>query len=401
MRILFADSVDGSLVAPLRLAGHSVIIDADLTADDLAARVAGVDVLVVRSTKVTAAAIAAASRLSLIVRAGAGTDNIDKDAASERGIYVCNVPGQNAVAVAELTMGLLLAVDRRLADGVADLRSGMWNKKIYSDADGVYGKTMAIIGLGYIGLAVAERAKAFGLTVVAERKPGRSAAVQQRIRAIGIQLVDTEAELLSGADIVSIHVPKSPNTTGMVNTAFLAQLPDRAIVLNTSRGDIVDADALIDSMSTRGLRAGLDVYPDEPSGGSAIFESALASHPNVVGSHHIGASTDQAQQAVATGTVAVIERYLAGDVINCVNLHNEPLGSCVLTIRHLDEVGVLAKIFAELRFRGLNIQQMQNQVFSGGSAAVATINVEGSVDIGLQEALAEIPEVLAVRASDC
>ena len=401
MRLLFADSLDESRLSSLRDAGHEVIVDAGLGADDLPGAIAGVDVLVVRSTKVTAETIEAADQLGLIVRAGAGTDNVDKVAASAKGIYVCNVPGQNAVAVAELTMGLLLAIDRHLADGAADLRNGVWNKKKYTKADGVYGKTMGIIGLGDIGMAVAERAKAFGLTVIAERKHGRAPATLQRIRSIGIQLVDSRDELLAQADVVSIHVPKSDGTIGMVDSAFLAALPDRAIVLNTSRGDIVVAEDLIAAMDERGIRAGLDVYPGEPASATADFESALASHPNVVGSHHIGASTSQAQDAVAAGTIQVVEAYAAGDVVNCVNLVKEPLGTCVLVIRHEDEVGVLAKVFAVLRQRGLNIQQMQNQLFSANGAAVATINVEGTVDTECLDALADIHEVIDVRVSGC
>ncbi len=401
MRLLFADSLDESRLSSLRDAGHEVIVDAGLDADDLPGAIAGVDVLVVRSTQVTAETIEAADQLGLIVRAGAGTDNVDKVAASAKGIYVCNVPGQNAVAVAELTMGLLLAIDRHLADGAADLRNGVWNKKKYTQADGVYGKTIGIIGLGDIGMAVAERAKAFGLTVIAERKHGRSAATLQRIRSVGVQLVDSRAELLAQSDIVSIHVPKSDDTIGMVDAAFLAALPERAIVLNTSRGDIVVADDLIAAMDERGIRAGLDVYPGEPAEGTADFASALASHPNVVGSHHIGASTAQAQDAVAAGTIEVVEAYAAGDVINCVNLVQEPLGACVLVIRHEDEVGVLAKVFAVLRRRGLNIQQMQNQLFSANGAAVATINVEGAVDAKCIDALADIHEVIDVRISGC
>ncbi|MEZ5342256.1 MAG: NAD(P)-dependent oxidoreductase [Acidimicrobiales bacterium] len=161
MKILFADSVDESRLEPLQQLGHDCVVDGSLDADTLPEAVAGVEILVVRSTKVTAATIDAAHNLALVVRAGAGTDNIDKVAASQAGVYVCNVPGRNAIAVAELTMGLLLAIDRRIPDNTADLRRGTWNKKLYSEADGLHGKSLGIVGLGDIGLAVAERAKSF------------------------------------------------------------------------------------------------------------------------------------------------------------------------------------------------------------------------------------------------
>lgn len=396
MKILYADSIDESRLARLHDAGHECIVSPGLTADTLPEAIAGVDVLVVRSTKVSATTIDAADRLGLIVRAGAGTDNIDKAAASSRGIFVCNVPGRNAIAVAELTMGLLLAVDRRIADNAAEVRNGTWNKAEYVKADGVAGKRLGIIGLGDIGLAVAERAKAFGLSVSAVRKPDRSPRILQAIRTIGIRMADSQEQLLAESDIISIHVPKSPETTGMVDDAFLAALPDRAILLNTARGDVVDEAALLSALNSGSIRAGLDVWPGEPGTSTGSFDSALARHPQVVGTHHIGASTDQAQRSVSDGTVDVIEAYLAGAPINCVNLRSEPSGTCSLTIRHLDRVGVLAKVFAVLRSSGLNVQQMQNQVFDGGEAAVASINVSVSPTDEVVESMLSIDEVLNV-----
>lgn len=396
MKILFADSVDEARLLSLKEAGHECRVDPALTADTLPDFISDAEVLVVRSTKVTQATISAGNALSLIVRAGAGTDNIDKNAASAAGIYVCNVPGQNAIAVAELTLGLLLAVDRNLADNTADLRNGVWNKARYTKADGLAGKRMAIIGLGDIGLAVAERAKAFGLQVMAVRKDDRSPAIAARIRAIGIKLVADQDTLLQNCDIVSIHVPKSESTVGLVNNEFLSKLSDNTVLLNTSRGEMVDEQALINAMDKRGFRAGLDVWVGEPGSSTGEFDSALAKHPSVIGSHHIGASTGQAQRAVADGTVAVIESYATGAVLNCVNLTQEALGTCVLSVRHLDQVGVLAKVFAIIRSNGLSVKQMQNQVFDGGQTAVATINVEGDCSSDFLTSVSAVEEVLAV-----
>ena len=399
MKILFADSVDDSRLNVLRDAGHECIVEPSLNAESLPDQIGDAEVLVVRSTKVSDKTVAAGSSLSLIVRAGAGTDNVDKAAASAAGVYVCNVPGKNAIAVAELTMGLLLAIDRNLADNVADLRNEVWDKARYTKASGLAGKTLAIIGLGEIGLAVAERAKAFGLSVIAVRKDHRSAQAQARIRSVGVRLVADTAALLKECDIVSIHVPKSPETVGMVDEAFLGQLRDGAIVLNTSRGDMVDEAALLKAMNERGFRAGLDVWPNEPSKSTGEFKSELAKHPSVVGSHHIGASTQQAQEAVADGTVAVINAYAAGAVRNCVNLDTDTAGSIVLNVRHLDEVGVLAKVFAVIRANGLSVKQMQNQVFAGGQAAVATINIDGACSETFLTEVGEIQEVLSTSTT--
>jgi D-3-phosphoglycerate dehydrogenase / 2-oxoglutarate reductase len=397
MRVLLADAIDPSTVGVLTDRGHDCVSDPKLTADDLPDRIAGFEALVVRSTKVTAATIQAADALELIVRAGAGTNTIDVDAASEVGIYVTNVPGRNAIAVAELTMGLLLAIDRRIADNVADLRTGSWNKSSYSRADGLFGKVMGIVGLGEIGFAVAERASAFGLDVRAIRKD-RDEATEERIRSLGIELEDSLEELVATADIVSIHVPATPETDSMFDARMLGRMKEGAILLNTSRGDIVDEAALLDALETRALRAGLDVYPDEPGSGATDWSSKLAQHPNVVGTHHIGASTAQAQKAVAEGVVEVLDAFVRGEILNCVNLAPTRLGTHTLHVRHFDRVGVLAGVFDVLRRRELNVEQMENRVFEGRNAAVATIDVVGDVGPDLIAALEGLDHVIHVSA---
>jgi D-3-phosphoglycerate dehydrogenase len=243
MRVLFADSLPETVIATLQERGHQCEVDASLGAADLADRVAGVDVLVVRSTKVPADVFEAADRLGLVVRAGAGTNTIDTAAAASRGVLVANVPGRNAAAVAELTMGLLIAVDRRIADNAADLRAGRWDKKRYSQATGLLGSTMGIIGLGSIGLCVAERARAFGIEVQVTKSPRRSDDVAARAAELGVTTCASLPELLSTSDIVSVHVPASPETRHLVDREFLGHLRPGAILLNTSRGDVVDEAA--------------------------------------------------------------------------------------------------------------------------------------------------------------
>ncbi|MGI9624025.1 MAG: NAD(P)-dependent oxidoreductase [Acidimicrobiales bacterium] len=396
MHVLLADALDEAAVKALEDAGHTVDAQGQLTADDLATELGGVDALVVRSTKVIPEALEAADQLALVVRAGAGTENIDMKAASGRGVHVCNVPGRNAVAVAELTLGLLLAVDRHIAAATADLQAGKWNKRAYSKADGLMGRTIGIVGLGEIGMAVAERAKAFGLTVVGLRKPGRSAATEARLRAIGIRLVDSLEELVSASDIVTLHVPGGPETKGLFDAELISQLRDGAILLNTSRGDCVDETALIAAMDNRGIRVGLDVFCDEPSGGEAEVKSDLAGHESVVGTHHIGASTRQAQLAIAAGVVETIEAFSTGTPVNCVNLASRGTGSCSLMIRHYDRVGVLAAIFGVLRSGGLNVQHMENRVFEGRAAAVAVIEVSEGFTDEFKEQLEALDDVIGV-----
>jgi len=399
MRVLFADSSSPTTIEALEQRGHECVVEPDLTADDLAGRVEEFDVLVVRSTKVTAEVIGASDRLRLIVRAGAGTNTIDCDAAAERGVFVANVPGRNSIAVAELTLGLLLTLDRRIADNVADLRAGRWDKKTYSSSQGLYGVTLAIVGLGDIGLEVAQRAAAFGIRVLALAKPGRSPRVRDRIDELDITLVESLQELVESADIVSLHVPAGADTRGLVDAEFLGWMRTGAILLNTSRGDVVDEAALLAAMESKGLRAGLDVYADEPSGGRGEWTSELAQHPNVVGTHHIGASTSQAQEAVAAGVVEVIDAFAQGRVKNCVNLAPSRLGAVTISVRHLDQVGVLAAVLDMLRQADLNVEQMENRVFRGGTAAIATMDVGGDVPDALIERLSAMPAVLSVSTA--
>ena len=375
MKVLLADALPDAAVDRLEDAGAEVTRLPDLTADTLPDHITGHEVLIVRSTKVTAETLDAADRLGLVVRAGAGINTIDCDRAAELGTFVCNVPGKNALAVAELTMGLLIAIDRHIADGTADLRAGTWNKKAYSKADGLFGRQMGIIGVGDIGIATAARASAFGIDVVAVDKPGRSERALARAEAAGIQWVASTDELLATSDIVSLHVPGAADTKGMVDAAFLAAMKDGAVLLNTSRGDVVDEAALIDAMETKGIRAGLDVFADEPGGGSGTFDSALAKHPNVVATHHVGASTAQAQAAITDGTVETVLAYRSGTPINVVNLTPAPVRAATLTVRHHDRVGVLASVLAILRKEQLNVSNMQNRVFAGSKAAVASIDI--------------------------
>ena len=320
MKILFADKFQENYLDDLRNGGHELDFQPDLTGDDLPGQIAGAEVVIVRSTQVTRATIDAADRLKLIIRAGAGTNTIDKEAAAEKNIPVCNVPGKNAVAVAELAFGLMLAIDRNIPDNVADLRAGRWNKKKYSKAEGIMGRRIGIVGLGGIGLALAERAAAFGMQVQVVYKPTRDSETAQRLQAIQARELNDLRELVAASDVLSFHVPATAETKGMINAELLGHCQPGTILINTARGEIVDEPALIEAMDSKGIRAGLDVYNDEPAAAQGEFQSALAQHPNVYGTHHIGASTEQAQNAIAAEVVRMLDEFGRGNLLHCVNL---------------------------------------------------------------------------------
>lgn len=319
MRILVADAFPEQSLNHLVDRAHDVTYEPDTTAETLPTVLDDHEVLVVRSTRVPAEAIERATRLRLIIRAGSGTNTIDCAAATQHGVPVCNVPGRNSIAVAELACALLLALDRNIVDNVADLRAGTWAKKRYSQARGVYGRRVGVIGLGQIGLAFAERAAALGTTVYAVAKPNRAPETAEHAAAIGVEFVDSLATLAETCDVLSLHAPATEATRHLVGRELLDRVQPGTIILNTSRSDLVDEQALVEAMDRKGVRAGVDVFADEPAGGTGEISSALAGHPNVYGTHHIGASTEQAQQAVASEVVRMIEEFESGSVLHCVN----------------------------------------------------------------------------------
>lgn len=311
MKVLVADKFDKAGFDGLDALGCEVINEPGLGADDLAGAFAthDPDVLIVRSTKVRAPAIEAAGSLKLIIRAGSGYDNIDGEAAAARGIGVSNCPGMNAVAVAELTMGLLLSCDRRIPDQTAELREGKWNKKEYSKARGLKGRVLGVVGLGNIGYELVKRAAAFDMTVHSWTRD----FTPEQARTIGVQWWGSgHAELLTMAsrcDAISVHVALTPETNGLFDREFFSYLKPDAYFINTSRGGVVDEDALAEAVETKGIRAGLDVWPNQPTPTDTVFEDGLINIPGVYGTHHCGASTDQAQSAVAEEAVRIIRVY--------------------------------------------------------------------------------------------
>lgn len=318
MRILLADKLPAFCIDRLNAKGHEVHNRPELTGDALAEGMSEInpEAMVVRSTKVPSEAMDRASSLRLIVRAGAGVDNIDLNGATDRGISVANCPGKNAAAVAELTMGLLLSLDRSIPDNVMDARQGSWNKALYGKAGGVKGKTLGIIGMGSIGREVVKRAKAFDMRIV-----GMDIMLTDEGAAVlGIERKETPVEVAAESDFVTLHVASTLETKGMANEEFFAAMKPGACFINTTRAAVVDEDALVKAMEEKGIRAALDVFSGEPSHKEGPFSDPLALRSDIYLTHHIGASTMQAQEAVAEEAIRVILTLAeSGEVPNCVN----------------------------------------------------------------------------------
>ncbi len=312
MKILIADKFPNIYTDQMKELGYDVIYKPELGENDIPNEIESVDILVVRSTKVNAEAIKKGKNLKVIIRAGAGVNTIDIETATKNNVTVTNCPGKNSIAVAELAMGLILALDRRIPDNVADFHNGKWNKNEYSKAEGLFGKKLFLIGVGNIGKEVAKRANAFGMKVYGYD-------IVKLDNEFITQVEDIKATI-PNVDIISVHLPQTPQTKGMFNKEMFDLMKPGTIFVNTSRPGIVDENALIEAVKTKNLKVGLDVFNDEPEGKAGEVKSPLQGIKNVYVTHHIGASTEQAQLAVAEETVRIIKTFAEnGTVLNKVN----------------------------------------------------------------------------------
>jgi len=384
MRLLIADKLHPRAIEELRALPLDVVYEPEITKETLETKLGNVGILVVRSTEVTAKALEGSRQLGLIVRAGNETNTIDVRAASKRGVYVANCPGKNASAVAELVLGMLVALDRRIPDAVQSLRDGRWERLEFSKAEGLLGRTLGIAGLGAIGREVALRARALGMHPVAWSR----SLTPSRAQELGIGYASSLEELAQRSDALTLHLSLTERTRGVVNKRIFDALPKRAMFVNVAREGLVDYAALRDAVAHRGLRAAVDVYPDEPKGGKT-FATDLFTAPApvssgagrageapgfVYGTPHIAASTDQAQLAISLETVRVIRSFLLeGAVPNVVNVSGQSSARFQLVIRMLDKVGTFANVLAVLKRHGINVEEVNNTVFEGGVAACAKL----------------------------
>jgi len=374
VNILIADVFPEGSKDRIENMGHRVSYMPDLGADRLPSCIEGVDVLIVRSTRVTQELIDASDELSLVIRAGSGVNTIDLEACARRGIFVSNCPGINSVAVAELAMAHILALDRNIPDCVSDLRQGIWNKAQYAKLSrGLKGLWLGIIGFGNIGRQVAARASAFDVKILAYDPNLEKNFIEMN----GAEYCESVGSLCEKSDIITIHVPLNDATEHILDREAFSRMKPGTYVINTSRGGLVDEEAFLWAAEEKGIRGGFDVFVDEPSSKSCPYTSKLASSPHVYGTHHIGASTRQAQLAVAGEVEELLKIYgEGGHIKNCVNLQAVSRAKAVLAVRHYDRVGVLAEIFRVLKEEGINVEDMENIILQGEETACARIKID-------------------------
>lgn len=303
-RILVADPIHEDAIEKLKKAGFDLAIRTDITPAQLLESIDGYDAIIVRSrTKVTKDVIHAGASLKVIARAGVGLDNVDREAAKEKGVQVVNSPEGPSISVAELVFALALSVLRHISSADAGIRRGEWLKKASKGGE-MRGRRMGIWGFGLIGEEVAKRALAFGMTVYGFD------LISSRIEAMkkmGVKYVPAE-QLVAVSDILTVHVPLLPQTRGLIGTKELEAMPKGAILINTARGGIVDEDALYQSLVNGHLGgAGIDVFTEEPPFDNSSLQK-LVSLPNVVSTPHIGAQTWEASRA---NSMIIAEKLMA------------------------------------------------------------------------------------------
>ena len=354
-RVLVTEQLATRGIDALNAAGFEVDVQLGLSPDELLRAVDGAAALVIRSaTQVDAAVLEAGRELVVVGRAGIGLDNVDVDAATKRGVMVVNAPQSNVLSAAEHTIALLLAQARNIPQADADLRAGHWNRSRWEGVE-LHNKTLGIIGLGRVGVLVAQRANAFGMQLLAY-DPYVST---DRARQLGIGLVTDLEELVRQADFLTIHIPKTPETIGLVDADLLGHAKPTLRVINTARGGIVDEAALADAVSSgRIAGAAVDVFATEPTTESPLFEL-----DDVVVTPHLGASTVEAQDKAGITIAEQVVLALRGEFVPyAVNVAASEANATVQPFLPLAER--LGRLFAEL---------------AGGVRGVVNVTYEGEI----------------------
>ena len=393
-RILAADGISPKGVAVLTENPHfQVETSAPLKEDELIARIGDYDALVVRSmTKVTPKVLAAATKLKVIGRAGVGVDNVNVEAATERGIVVMNTPGGNTISTAEHTFSLMLSMARKIPQAHASMVAGKFDRKSFEGTE-LCGKTLGIVGMGRIGGEVARRAIAFGMNVIAYDPY----LVQSRARSLQVELADELDALLVKADFITVHMPLTAETKNIINAKALAKCKKGVRIINCARGGLVEEAALLEGLQSGHVAgAALDVYEKEPPADDLPFRPL----PNVVLTPHLGASTAEAQESVGIEIAQAISEYLINGIINnAVNVPNVDLRTLAVIRPYLGLGEKLGRLLAQVAPKGLETINIR---YAGKVSEAETVPISRSVLKGLLSKTSEVAvnEVSAARAAE-
>ncbi len=406
MKILVACELPDTALEQLRALGTGLDYRPHATPAEVRESLAEVGVLVVGNMRVSGEMMARAATLQMIVRADAGPGGVAVEDASAAGVFVTHCPDEHAEAVAELTMGLILALDRRIVENTLALREGRWARSELAEARGLAGRTLGILGYDSVGRLVARRARAFDMRVVAWSPrlvaevggptSGRSDRPEARppMSEPEVEFCNWPRELARQSDVVAVLADDDEAET-LVDATFLQNLPEGAYLVHIGHPAAVDEAALAQAIEERHLRVALDVHSSEPGTDVARFRCRLCDVPSVIGTQHIGALTAQARQATADEVVRIIRLFMvSGEVINCLNLCDRSPATWQLVLRVRDQVGVMASVLDAIRADGINAQEISSRVFTGAKAAWCAISLDERPSTEALESIRALPDVL-------
>ncbi len=390
MKVLVACELPEATLQQMRSLAFDVAYEPQATAQKLREEIADVGVLVVGETRVSPDTIAQARALQMIVHAGRGPGNIAVEAASAQGVFVTHCPDKHATAVAELTMGLILALDRRLVDNAVAVREGRWMRGEFTDARGLAGRTIGILGYGAVGRLVAQRARAFDMRIVAWLP---RTTLEPRSEP-GLEFCNWPRELARMSDIVTVHNIED-GTDPIVDAEFLRNMREGAYLVHVGDRHAVDEAALAEAIGQRKLRVALDVFTSMPSGDTGRFRSKLCDRAAVIGTQQIGPLTAQARDAVATEVARIVHAFVvSGEVLNCLNMCERSPATWQLVLRVRDQVGVMAAVLDAVRADGINAEEITSRVFTGAKAAWCTIALNERPSTEALESIRGLADVL-------
>lgn len=391
MKILVACEVPDATLDELRPLGSDLIYAPKLAPEELDAKLADVGVLVVENLRVAPASISKAESLQLIVRAGPGAGNVAIEEASAQGVVVAHCPDKDAAAVAELAFGMMFALDRQIYENTEALKQGRWARGEFMGARGLAGRTLGLIGYDGAAMEIARRARCFEMQVVAwsPHMPHEDQLDRD------VELCDWPREVARKASIIVVLGSPETEQMSLVDSEFLETLAPGSILIHLAQPGAIDEGAVAQAVQTRGLRVGLDVHSAAPSGDSGKFKSRLLPLVGVIGTHHIGAETQQARDAIAAEIVRTVRTFLInGDVANGLNIAERSPATWQLVCRVRDQVGVMASILDAIRADGINAQEISSRVFLGAKAALCTIALDERPSAQALDAIRAIPDVL-------
>ncbi len=391
MRILVACDMPEAALERLRSLEPNTVYVPDIAARDLPGHMEDVGILVVRGVRVSPETITRAKTLQMIIHAGTGSGEISVEDASAAAVFVSHCPAKDATAVAELTLGLILALDRQIVANANSVRDGQWRHSELADARGLAGRTLGILGYGRVGQLVAERARAFGMRVIAwspHMLPGMA-------NEVDIELCNWPRELARMSDVVTVHAVEGFETEVFVDAEFLASMHLGAYLVHVGHPGAVDEAALGRAIEERNLRVALDVLSSEPVNDVTKFRFRLADLPGVICTQRIATLTEQARAATADEVVNIISSFLvSGEVLNSLNLCERSPATWQLVLRIRDQVGVMAAILDAVRADGINAEEVNSRVFTGAKASWCTIALDERPSNDALEAIRALPDVL-------